>query len=120
MCKPEDLLGNFESYENRCMVLSYVIKEQMKQYTVCNEDFNEIQQQINQIEHRYDDIAPCTQNIERQHQAEGDQDLHPDFSDNYNLSDDLGIPSVDSSEPLTMNELPDDEYRHMVQTLNKE
>ena len=102
------------------MVLSYVIKEQMKQYAVCNEDFNEIQQQINQIEDRYDDIAPCTQNIERQHQAEGDQDLHPDFSGNYNLSDDLGIPSVDNSEPLTMNELPDDEYRHMVQTLNKE
>jgi len=33
------------------------------------------------------------------------------------ISDDLGIPS---SEPLTMNELPGDEYRHMVQTLNKE
>ena len=120
MCRPEDLLGNFASYEDRCKVLSYVIKEQMKQYAVCNEDFNEIQQQINQIEHRYDDIAPCTQNRERQHQAEGDQDLHPDFSGNYNLSDDLGIPSVDNSEPLTMNELPDDEYRHMVQTLNKE
>ena len=42
------------------------------------------------------------------------------FSNNYNLSDELGIPSVDNSEPLTMNELPDDEYRHMVQTLNKE
>jgi len=115
-----DLLVNFASYEDRCMVLSNVIKEQMKQYAVCNEDFNEIQQQINQIEDRYDDIAPCTQNIERQHQAEGDQDLHPDFSGNYNLSDDLGISSVDNSEPLTMNELPDDEYRHMVQTLNKE
>ena len=119
MCRPEDLLGNFASYEDRCMVLSNVIKEQMKQYAVCNKDFNEIQQQINKIEHRYDDIAPCTQNIERQHQAEGDQDLHPNFSGNYNLSDDLGIPSVDNSEPLTMNELPDDEYRRMVQTLNK-
>lgn len=115
-----DLLGNFASYEDRCVVLSNVIKEQMKQDAVCNEDFNEIQQQINQIEDRYDDIAPCTRNIERQHQPEGDQDLHPDFSGNYNLSDDLGIPSVDNSEPLTMNELPDDEYRHMVQTLNKE
>ena len=40
-----DLLGNFKSYEDRCMVLSNVIKEQnfMKQYAVCNEDFNEIQ-----------------------------------------------------------------------------
>ena len=72
-----DLLGNFASYEDRCMVLSNVIKEQKKQYAVCNEDFNEIQQQINQIEDRYDDIAPCTQNIEQQHQAEGDHDLHP-------------------------------------------
>ena len=61
-----DLLGYFKSYEDRCMVLSNVITEQnfMKQYAVCNEDFNEIQQQINQIEDRYDDIAPCTQNIE--------------------------------------------------------
>ena len=59
-----DLLGNFKSYEDRCMVLSNVIKEQMKQYAVCSEDFNEIQQQTNQIEDRYDDIGPCAQNIE--------------------------------------------------------
>ena len=52
--------------------------------------------------------------------AEGDKDLHPDFAGNDNLSDDLGIPSVNNSEPLIMNELPDDEYRHIVQTLNKE
>jgi len=49
------------------MVLSNVIKEQMKNYAVCNEDFNEIQQRINQIEDRYDDIAPSTQNIKWQH-----------------------------------------------------
>ena len=30
-----DLLGNLKSYEDRCMVLSSVIKEQMKQYAVC-------------------------------------------------------------------------------------
>ena len=49
------------------------------------------------IEDRYIDTAPCTQIIERQDQAEGDQDLHPDFNENYNLSDDLGIPSVDNT-----------------------
>ena len=38
---------DFKSFEDRCMVLSNIIKEQMKQYAVCNEDFNEIQQQIN-------------------------------------------------------------------------
>ena len=59
-----DLLGSFKSYGDRCMVLSNVIEEQMKQYAVCNEDFNEIQQRMNQMEDRYDDIAPCTQNME--------------------------------------------------------
>ena len=86
----------------------------------CNEDFNEIQREVNRIEDRFDEIAPCTQSLEQQDKAEGDKDLHPDFPGNYNLSDDLGIPSVNNSEPLIMNELPDDEYRHIVQTLNKE
>lgn len=102
------------------MLLANVIGEQMKQYAVCNEDFNEIQQDINRLEDRFDEIAPCTQSLEQQDQAEGDRDLHPDFSGIYNLSDDLGIPSVDNTESLIMNELPDDEYRHIVQTLNKE
>ena len=34
------------------------------------------------------------QNIELQDEAEGIEDLHPDFSENYDLSDDLGIPSA--------------------------
>ncbi|XP_048584895.1 uncharacterized protein LOC125567916 [Nematostella vectensis] len=115
-----DILGTFSSYEERYMLLANVINEQMKQYAVCNEDFNEIQQDMNRLEDRFDEIAPCTQNLEQQDRAEGDQDLHPDFTGNYNLSDDLGIPSVDNTETLIMNELPDDEYRCMVQTLNKE
>ena len=93
----------------------------MKQYAVCNEDFNDIQQDIHRQEEMYDSVAPLTENIEQQDCNEGNQDLHPDFNENYNLSDDIGIPSVDSrSEPLILNELPDDEYRCMVQTLNKE
>ena len=112
-----DLLGAFSCYQDRYMLLSDAINKQMKLYVVCNEDFHEIQQEMNRIEERFDEIAPCTQSLEHEDQAEGDQDLHPDFSGNYNLSDNLGIPSVDNSEPLTMNELPDDEYRHMVQTL---
>ena len=115
-----DLLGSFSSYQDRYMLLSDVINEQMKQYAVCNEDFNEIQQEMNRIEDRFDEIAPYAQSLEQQDKAEGDKDLHPDFAGNYNLSDDLGIPSVNNSEPLIMNELPDDEYRHIVQTLNKE
>ena len=43
------------------------------------------------------------------------------YRENYNLSDDIGIPSVDSNtEPLILNEMQDDEYRRMVQMLNRE
>ena len=87
-----DLLGVFSSYQERYMLLSDAINKQMKQYAVCNEDFHEIQQEMNRTEERFDEIAPCTQSLEHEDQAEGDQDLHPDFSGNYNLSDDLGIP----------------------------
>ena len=65
---------------------------------------------MGRIEDRYDDTAPYTENLEQQDQAEGDHDLHPDFTGNYNLSDDLGIPSVDSTE------LPEDEYRRVLLT----
>ena len=50
----------------------------------------------------------------------GTEDLHPDFSESYDLSDDLGIQSVSqNNEPLILNELPDCDYRQLVQTLNK-
>ena len=50
----------------------------------------------------------------------GDKDLHPDFNENYDLSDDVGIPfTVSSSEPLILNEMQDQEYRQLIQTLNK-
>ena len=92
----------------------------MKQYAVGYEDFNDIEQNMNSMQESFDSLAPCTQNIE-QDRAEDNQDLHPDFNEHYNLSDDIGIPSADSNtEPLILNELQDDEYRNMVQTLNKE
>jgi len=116
-----DLLGGFSSYQERCKALSKLITEQMKQYVVCNEDLNELQQERNTLEESYDSIAPLTESIEQQDCNEGQQDLHPDFNENYNLSDDIGIPSANPrSEPLILNELPDDEYRCMVRTLNKE
>ena len=96
----------------------------MKEYVVCNEDFNEIQNQSNSTEdmdHRYDLIAPSTQNVECQDEAEGNQDLQPDLNENYNLSDDIGIPSADlNHEPLVLNEMQDEDYRHIVQMLNKD
>ena len=46
--------------------------------------------------------------------------MHPDFNENYDLSEDIGIPStLTSSEPLILNELQDQDYRQLVQTLNQ-
>lgn len=96
----------------------------MKEYVVCNEDFNEIQNHTNSTEdmdHQYDLISPSTQNVECQDEAEGDQDLQPDLNENCNLSDDIGIPSADlNHEPLVLIEMQDEDYRHIVQMLNKE
>lgn len=51
----------------------------MKQYVVCNEDFNYIQNHTNStedVDHRYGLIAPSTQNVECQDEAEGNQDYN--------------------------------------------
>ena len=52
------------------MALSNTIYEQLKEYAVCNEDFDEIQD-MNILEESYDSIAPSTQNIEPQDLADG-------------------------------------------------
>ena len=62
----------------------------MKQFVMCYEDFNELQEQGNNMEDvddEYDLIAPCTQNVEHSDKALGNEDLQPDFNENYNLSD---------------------------------
>lgn len=49
------------------------------------------------------------------------EDLHPDLSENYDLSDDLNIPStLLNNEPLILNELPHFDFCQMVQTSDKE
>lgn len=79
-----------------------------------------MEQEMTSVEDSYDSIAPATQSVELQDEAEGSRDLHPDFNESYNFADDIGIPSIDSnSEPLILNELEDNEYRHLTQMLNK-
>ena len=89
----------------------------MFQYAICSEDLTEIElhlQNADCYEDRFNLIALNAQNIEFQDEAEGTEDLHPDFSENYDLSDDLGIPSAAlNNEPLILNELPDDDYETM-------
>ena len=53
-------------------------------------------------------MMTTTQDIEHRDEAEGAQDLHPDFNESYDLSEDIGIPSTASSnEQLIFNELQD-------------
>ena len=108
-----ELLGYCSSYQARFLLVKDLIEEQMKQYAVCSDDLNEIQAHMigcDENEDQFDSIAPCTQSIEYQ-----DED---DFNENYDLSDDVGIPSaLTRSEPLILNELQDQNYRQLVQTL---
>ena len=119
-----DLICSSSSYQERYLLLKEKIEKQMMQYAVCSEDLHEIEQHLRNADYsdeHFDSIAPNTQNIELQDEGEGTEDLHPDFSESYDLSHDLGIPSVSlNNEPLILNELPDCDYRQMVQTLNKE
>ena len=93
----------------------------MNQYAVCVDDLNEMQQRLDADDDGFDSIAPVTQHLELEDEDEGNQDLHPDLNEGYDLSDDLGIPSQQpSGEPLILNEMQDDDYRSMVQKLNKE
>ena len=116
-----DLISHYSSFKEHYFARTDEISEQMSQYAVCSEDLNEIQQHLNDDnEDQFDSIAPVTQNIELQDENEGNQDLHPDFNERYDLSDDLGNPSTaQNNDPLILNEMPDDQYRAMVQSLNK-
>ena len=119
-----DLISSCSSYQEHFRLLKEGIDKQMRQYAVCSEDMNKIEQHLHETEFtdsQYDLVAPNAQDAELQDEALGNEDLHPDFNERYDLSDDLGIPSTSChNEPLILNELADDDYRGMVQTLNKE
>ena len=86
----------------------------MELYAVCSEDLNEIEEQFGNMEENdgsFDMIIPNAQNTELQDEAEGAQDLHPDLTQSYDLSEDKSIPSnITNTEKLILNEAPDDEY----------
>ena len=99
-----DLIGNYSSFQEHYVARSDEITEQMRQYAVCSEDLNEIQNHLQECDDDlYDTIAPVTQDTERQDQNEGNTDTHPDLNENYDLSEDLGIPStLPNNDPLIL------------------
>ena len=121
-----DLLSNVSSYSERYLLLKDAIEEQKKQYAICTDDLTDIEKKLEAIEdentNRFDHLAPVTLDNEHRDETNGMQDLHLDYCENYDLSDDLGIPSAVSNaqEELIVNEVKDHEYRQMVRQLNKE
>ena len=114
-----DLIGKHSCYKDHYLALSDQIAGQLKQYALCAEDLNEMQHRLDSDNEEFDSIALAIQDVE--HQDEGNKDLHSDFNEGYDLPADLGIPSREpSGEPLILNEMQDDQYRTMVQNLNKE
>ena len=80
-----DLLAYCSSYQARFLLAKDFIDEQMKQYAVCNDDFNEIQAHMigcDENVDQFDLIGPCTQSIEYKDEDEGLQGLYPDFNEN--------------------------------------
>ena len=100
-----DLIGSFSSFLEHYIARYNEISEQMRQYAVCSEDLNEIQNHLEECDgDLYDQIAPVTQDAERQDQDEGNTDTHSDLNESYDLSEDLGIPSnLPNNEPLILN-----------------
>ena len=117
-----DLINTYSTFEEHYMARRDEISEQMQQYAICSEDLNEVGNHLQEFDDdAYDTIAPVTQDGERQDEDEGCTDTHSDLNETFDhLSDNLGIPSTQqNSEPLILNEMQDDEYRGLVQMLNK-
>ncbi|XP_078349889.1 uncharacterized protein LOC144634728 [Oculina patagonica] len=122
-----DLLGDSETYKERCQRLTEQINDQMSQYAPCSKQLDKVLDDVQTVEctdDMWDCIAPNTQHVELHHLAETDRErlCNTEEVRNYDLSEDLGIPS--SSENREQNfwfdELPDEEYREAVRSLNVE
>ena len=88
-----DLISCYSSFQEHYFARYDEIGEQMKQYAVCSEDLDEIQQHLNDDhEDQFDSIALVTQDTELQDEDEGNKDLHPDLHEQYDMSEDIGIP----------------------------
>ena len=119
-----DLIGNCSTFEERFSNLKDEITTQMSQYAICGEQLDQIQENLNEInEEHFDTIAPNKQHTELQDETEGANEFHCDLNETYDLhvSEDIGIPPVliASNDSLVLNEVEDQEYRKMVQLLNK-
>ncbi|XP_078352155.1 uncharacterized protein LOC144636825 [Oculina patagonica] len=123
-----DLLGDCENYMERCQILKKQINDQMAQYAPCSEQLEQALDDVQTIESTddmWDCVAPNTQHVELSHLAENECQhvCNTEEVGNYDLSGDLGIPASTTSNyehNISFDELPDEEYREAVRSLNVE
>ena len=65
-------------------------------------------------------IAPATQHNEEQDSVQGFEEKELDVVESYDLSRDPHIPSAHVGNEAILNELPDEEYRQLVSSRNRE
>lgn len=125
-------IDSFHPFDQRCQELRRQINLQLAQYcpysSQIEEAMFEMREPDNDDNEMWDSIAPNTQHTELSDgfgttmmntSNQGDQ-LN-DSLQNYDLSDDLGIPSSLAVENDTScNEMCDDEYREIVRSLNEQ
>ena len=121
--RDESDLFKYRSFKQGYQNCKNQIESQMKQYAVCQEAHEQAVQSF-EMNDRDDDawdlIAPATQHNEEQDSVQGFVEKEPDVLESYDLSEDLHIPSAHVGNEAILNELPDEEYRQLVSSLNKE
>ena len=121
-------IESFHPFDEKCRELSAEINVQLAQYCPYSSQIDEVMLDTrdNNDSEAWDILAPNTQHIEiGDSSSRSVMDSHNDQSEsadqNYDLSDDLGIPSCLAVEhETTCNEMSDDKYRETVRSLNAE
>ena len=120
-----DLLEDCETYMERCQMLREQINNQLSQYAASSPKLDQVLDDIQSVEYSDDmwaSVAPNTHHRECSHNQEHlDEPLvTSEVGNNYDLSEDLGIPSssVNYEQNISFDEMPDEEYRQMVRSLN--
>ena len=115
-------LFKFGSFKQGYQNCKNQIESQMKQYAVCQEALEQTVQsfEMNDKDDAWDLIALTTQHNEQQDSVQGFVEKEPEVVESYDFSEDLHIPSTHIENQALLNELPDEEYRQLVSSLNKE
>ena len=119
-------IQRFRPFEQRCREISEQINCQLAEYCPYSSQIDEAVVNMTDIDDNslWDLVAPNTQHTELIDSSHSIRETSNDLDNgdqNYDLSDDLGIPSCSIvDQDAVCNEMSDDEYRQAVRSLNNE